>query len=324
MSSFSFRNRHILFSALILEQNSLILIEQNHQKIVQIEHGRPDGMMPFLLAEFANMEPILPLYVCCVGSHEQKRLSRPGGYPAHQIFLSRSGRGSFRVEGRGELTLTPGTLLVLPANVPHEYAPDGSDGIWDLGFVAFDGSAAGPLLAQMGGLVLSVRKAADFERLWSQLESLWHLVHLNGENAYWELSKRMYAMILSILEDQHPGQKERGSIRRSGQPNAALQTAVRLIHDHYHERLLLSNIARSVGYSVQHFQRLFAASYGISPQQYLLQLRMRRSVQLFREHPGIPVAKVAELLGMETSYFIRMFKRTYGKTPKQYLKAEDG
>ncbi|MBB3109542.1 AraC-like DNA-binding protein [Paenibacillus phyllosphaerae] len=277
-------------------------------------------MMPFVLAEFANLEQILPLYVVLVGNHAQKHLARPEGYPAHQIFLSRSGKGLFKIEGRQDLILTPGTLLILPADQPHEYYPIGSDETWDLGFVAFNGSAALPLLNQMDELIMMARLAPNFDDLWSQIESLWHLISLNGEQAYWESSKRIYSMLVSVLEGQSAVKKPTKNVYPSGQSNAALQTAVKLIHDHYNERLLLTNVARAAGYSVQHFHRLFVENFGMTPQQYILQLRMRRSVQLFEEQPGITVEKVAEMTGMETSYFIRMFKRTYGKTPKQYSK----
>ncbi len=280
-----------------------------------------DEMMPFLLAEFANREKLLPLYVCCVGSHEQKQLERPDGYAAHQLFLSRSGRGIFRIDGRSDLLMTPGTVLLLPADIPHSYFPEQSGGdAWDLGFVAFNGQAAPSLLEQMNSLVLTVLPASNFQNLWDQLASLWHLISLNGEHAYWETSKRIYNMALTLLEGQIPVRKDGPSPSLVAQPNHALDSAVKLIHDHYNERLLLSNVARAVGYSVQHFHRLFAASFGVTPQQYILQLRMRRSVQLFHDQPGVAVEKVAQQLGMETSYFIRMFKRTYGTTPKQFLK----
>ncbi|MFC5470072.1 AraC family transcriptional regulator [Cohnella suwonensis] len=276
-------------------------------------------MMPFVVAELANLEDALPLYVYCVGNHEQKRLDRREGYPAQQIFLTRSGRGAFRLRDGRQFTMTPGTLFILPADVPHEYFPDDADSPWDLGFVAFRGNASPLLLEQMGKLVLSVLQAADFDRLWQQLESLWHLISLNEDQAYWESSKKMYGIALSVMEDQRSVERM-AKASASSEPNAALATAVRLMHDHYNEKLLTANVARAAGYSVQHFHRLFVAAYGTTPQQYLLRLRMRRSVQLFQEQPGISVEKVAELLGMETSYFIRMFKRTYGRTPKQHAK----
>jgi len=276
-------------------------------------------MMPFLLAEFVHMEKVLPLYVCCVGSHEQKHLVRPAGYPSHQLFLSRSGKGVFRIEGGPELQLAPGTAFLLPAGTPHEYYPDPAERSWDLGFVAFRGELSAGMLAQMDQLLMTPLRLSGFDGLWRELEALWHSISLNGESAYWDSSRRIYGMLISLIQNQSAGKPARSGIYPA-EPNVALQTAVKLIHDHYNERLLLANVARSAGYSVQHFHRMFVAGFGVSPQQYITQLRMRRAVQLFGDSPGIAVEKVAQQVGMETSYFIRIFKRTYGKTPKQYMK----
>lgn len=277
-------------------------------------------MMPFLLADNANLEQRLPLYVLCVGSHEQKEIDRrESGYPAHQLFLTRRGKGVFRtVDGR-EYELTPRKALLLPANTGHRYRPDDSEDIWDLGFIAFSGGVADALLSQMDGLQQQAVLAPNFEDLWLRLEGIWHTIHQGGEHAY-DASRRLYDLLLAFMEGQYPAAKPTKKIYPTDQPNPALQAAVQLIHDHYSERLLLSNVARAAGYSVQHFHRLFVAGYGMTPQQYMLQLRMRRSLQLFQDYPGITVDRVAEKLGMDTSYFIRMFKRTYGTTPKQYAK----
>ncbi|UKS28262.1 AraC family transcriptional regulator [Paenibacillus sp. HWE-109] len=276
-------------------------------------------MMPFLVAEFAMFENILPLYVYCIGSHEQKHLLRPDGYPAHQLFLCRSGKGIFRIIGGRDLVMTPGTLLILPAGVPHDYFPDQSEDDWELGFVAFSGSAADSILEHLANHKPTLLKKTQFHEHWNKLESLWQLINLNRENGFWESSRSMYDMLLSVLEEQ-TNQEVKQRISPVRQPNTALQEAIRIIHDHYNERLHLSNLARAVGYSVQHFHRLFVGIYGASPMLYIQQIRMRRSLQLFHENPNMTVEQVAQQLGMETSYFIRIFKRTYGQTPKQFLK----
>ena len=221
-------------------------------------------------------------------------------------------------DGR-ELTLTKRMAMLLPANTGHRYRPDESEDVWDLGFVAFNGGTAGALLKQMDELLLNAVKVPNFDTLWHQLEAIWHLINQGGGHAY-EASRRMYDMLLTFMEGQYPANKTSKKVYPAGQPNPALQSAVQLIHDHYNERLLLSNVARAAGYSVQHFHRLFVANYGVTPQQYILQLRMRRSLQLFEDDPGTTVDRVADKLGMDTSYFIRMFKRNYGVTPKQYMK----
>lgn len=281
--------------------------------------GGENKLMPFLFAEFAMLDNKLPLYVYCVGSHEQKHLLRPDGYPAHQLFLSRRGKGIFRLQGSQDMVMTPGAMLILPAGVHHEYFPDESEEAWELGFVAFSGSIASSILEHLGNHNPTLLKNNQFQEYWNKLESLWQLINLNSESGYWEASRKMYDFLLSVIEGQSD-QEINQRIKPIGHSNAALQEAIKLIHDHYNERLHLSNLARAVGYSVQHFHRLFVSIYGMSPMLYIQQIRMRRSIQLFEENPSITVEKVAQQLGMETSYFIRIFKRTYGKTPKQFIK----
>ncbi|WEK55018.1 MAG: AraC family transcriptional regulator [Candidatus Cohnella colombiensis] len=279
-------------------------------------------MLPFLLAENVNLEQYLPLYVRIIGNHAQRHLSRPHGYPAHQLFLTRGGRGVFIIDGEQEIVLSAGELLLLPADTPHEYYSIDPDKEWNLGFIGFNGSAANPMLQQMNELLMRAIPVASFDQLWEHLESLWHLLHSSEEHAYWESSKRLYGILIGVLETQYANRRSIRNTFTSGHMNTSFQTAINLIHDHYNERLLLSNVARTAGYSVQHFHRLFVANFGMTPQQYIQQLRMRIAVQLLQEHPGIAIEKVAERVGMDTSYFIRIFKRTYGTTPKQYLRRD--
>lgn len=102
--------------------------------------------------------------------------------------------------------------------------------------------------------------------------------------------------------------------------NEMLKKALALMNQHYTEPLLISNLARAVGYSVQHFQHLFQQEYGCTPHKYLQNLRLERAMQIIRESPALPIQDVAQNLGMEPSYLIRIFRKTYGYTPGEVKK----
>lgn len=289
-------------------------------------------MMPFLFVNNANLEERLPLYVRCVGSHEQTGIDRlSAGYPAHQLFLTRRGQGSFRTADGREYGLSAGMALLVPAHMRHCYRPETSEETWNVGFIAFGGSVSDGLLKQLG---TGERKAAgtmpqpdqpepvairmgNFEELWLKLEGIWYTIRQGGGHAY-DASRRLYDLLLAWIEGQHSSPKPSPKLPLSDSPASALQAAVQWMHDHITERVLLSGAAKAAGYSVPHFHRLFVAAYGMTPQQYMLQLRLSHSLQLFKKDPGMTVDRVAEELGMDVSHFIRMFKRTYGTTPKQY------
>lgn len=293
-------------------------------------------MMPFMYADNDNLEQRLPLFVRCVGSHEQMGIDRMrNGYIAHQLFLTRRGNGRFRIADGQEFGLSAGMALLMPAHTRHLYQPDSSGDSWNLGYIAFSGSAADVWLSQLGagrrsadGTTSMSREtepvaihAPNFEELWTKLEGIWHAIQVGGEHAY-DASRRMYDLLLAWMEGQCPAAMPSRKLETSDLPNSALQAAVQWMHDHSNERMLLSGAAKAAGYSIQHFHRLFVAGYGVTPRQYVLQLRMSRALQLFKDYPGITVFRVAEKLGMDAGHFIRMFKRMYGTTPKRYALAD--
>lgn len=124
-----------------------------------------------------------------------------------------------------------------------------------------------------------------------------------------ELSITLYRLLL-MLRPAKSSQSSANRLAFESVRNEALTTAVGLINEHYTEPLLISNLAAAVGYSVQHFQRLFVQEYGVTPHKYLQNLRLERALQLMTEDVEIPVQDIALQLGMETNYFIRVFRKT--------------
>lgn len=274
-------------------------------------------MLPFILSN-ANPQQLPPLYVYCIGYHEQKQISRPTGFPVYQLFLTRKGSGTFRIFGQGDISLSAGTLLLLGEGVPHEYFPSGKDEGWELGFIGFQGDASSVIASLVGmGKPITVPEER-FQLLWTELVEMWHIVNEYEPDSAWEASRRLYGILLALQKEQayEEGQPARHS---RVQPNKALQHATRFLQEHHNEDLHMANVAHAVGYSVQHLHRLFLHAYGVTPNRYLQMIRLRRALQLFQHHPGITIEEVAGQVGMETSYFIKVFRNIYGTTPKQYV-----
>ncbi|WP_074086150.1 MULTISPECIES: AraC family transcriptional regulator [unclassified Paenibacillus] len=276
-------------------------------------------MLPFSLIEMPRDLNRFPLYPYSVGRHIQYHHVRPGGFPVYQIFLIRSGKGLFRdLENGNETILEPGMAFAYPPDRGHEYYPL-SLTPWHVGFIGFHGELSPGLLEGIGILPgAPPLRPEHFEECWEQVGSIWHAVNQQAsrqdEHVMQELSVALYRLLLLLrrnASDSGPaGRLELESVR-----NEALQKAVSLINEHFTEPLLVSNLAAAVGYSVQHFQRLFLQEYGITPHKYLQNLRLERALQLIRENADTPVQDIALQLGMETNYFIRVFRNTYGCTP---------
>ncbi len=106
--------------------------------------------------------------------------------------------------------------------------------------------------------------------------------------------------------------------RISTQPRAVTQ-AVDFIHDNYAAGLSLSDIAAAVHLSPFHLSRIFKKATGVSPHQYLLQVRVNSARSLLAAGAGDrSLAEVAAAVGFaDQSHLTRHFKRILGVTPRQ-------
>jgi len=69
------------------------------------------------------------------------------------------------------------------------------------------------------------------------------------------------------------------------------------------------------------FRRLFKQHTGLSPNQYLLEIRIRKAQSLLT-NTALSVQRISEETGFESSfYFSRFFKQRTGLSPLNYRKA---
>ncbi len=96
---------------------------------------------------------------------------------------------------------------------------------------------------------------------------------------------------------------------------------VRHLEERLTEKCELSELARLAGLSPFHFLRVFRATTGLTPHQYLLRARLRNAAMALAQ-TAAPVTEVALLSGFEDlSNFIRSFRAEYGSTPARYRRA---
>jgi len=90
------------------------------------------------------------------------------------------------------------------------------------------------------------------------------------------------------------------------------------IDDHYGDSIDLNNIADESYFSKFHFIRAFKNTYGKTPHQYLIYVRIEKACELLKT--GIPVSEVCYAVGFESlSSFSGLFKRMVGLSPSAYV-----
>jgi AraC family transcriptional regulator len=89
---------------------------------------------------------------------------------------------------------------------------------------------------------------------------------------------------------------------------------------HLGEPIEVDTIADVAGRQRSYFPRIFRRAVGMSPYQYLVQLRLKHAIRMFRD-PQLSFADVAAATGFaDQSHLCRWVKRVYGVSPTRFTK----
>ena len=87
---------------------------------------------------------------------------------------------------------------------------------------------------------------------------------------------------------------------------------------HYAEPLDLDTLAEVAGLSKFHFQRLFRATYGVTPAAYVSRRRVERAQDLLRA-TNLTVTEVCHVVGFSSlGSFSSRFRELVGETPSEF------
>lgn len=94
--------------------------------------------------------------------------------------------------------------------------------------------------------------------------------------------------------------------------------AISFMRSHLHESISRADIAKAVHYSDPHFARLFRQTMGVTPGQYLSELRIERA-KLFLTTSTLSISQIALEVGFQSfSHFTQLFKQRTGESPSAF------
>ena len=98
---------------------------------------------------------------------------------------------------------------------------------------------------------------------------------------------------------------------------ARLRRVLDHLERHYGESVRMQTLATLAGLSLSQLERQFRRVFHVSPQQWLMRLRIEAATQLLRK-PG-SIAVIGQACGFsDQSAFSRQFKAAVGTTPRDY------
>lgn len=98
-----------------------------------------------------------------------------------------------------------------------------------------------------------------------------------------------------------------------------IQMACMYLQKNFAEKINLTTLSDISGWSKYHFLRTFTKEMGISPNSYLVTIRIQRVKELLEQ--GVMPIDVAQMTGFsDQSHLSKFFKSLIGLTPKQYMR----
>lgn len=220
-----------------------------------------------------------------------------------------AGAGNLRYEGR-TFRLGPGDTMALIVPHNHRYWLE-PGGHWQFFWLSMNGEEALRIhrdIIEAAGPVLRLAPHT-VERL---AASCLRLVDGEAETAG-RASAIAYDAAMALHDDvfgAHAAPEE-------------LRDAMRPVIDHVEANLgralPVAELARVAGLSRAHFSRIFAASLGLPPAEYVLERRLAAAARLLVRGAAQPVKEIAILTGFaDPNYFAKVFRRRYGLSPTEF------
>lgn len=209
--------------------------------------------------------------------------------------------------------ITPGSFVVLPANLPHEYASDEQDP-WTIYWVHYKGSGSAAFTDMMlkkmeaysGSVQFQEKRIQLFEEIYTNIERGFMIDNLCYASLCLQnfLGSFCFDVNYNFLT------------ARESQDNISI--CIDFLQKNIDKPLTLQQISSSVNLSVSYFTSVFKKQTGFSLIEYFNNLKVQKACQ-YLQFTNMRVNEIANKIGFEDPYyFTRMFTKSMGMSPNKY------
>ena len=181
-------------------------------------------------------------------------------------------------------------------------------------FIHFTGHAADKLLNSFGAVenqIITLGQRLEIGNMFNQIVSELELKD-------WNYQVACSGFLMQLIAEAARGYRERDAKRTC--ENHGVISSLQYIHDHYMDKLLVSNLAKNAAMSVNKYEIEFRSHTGVPPLRYILMYRLEKAIGYIADG-DYSIGEISELVGFEDQMqFSRMFKKYIKTTPSQYKK----
>lgn len=235
------------------------------------------------------------------------RVVRPRGRPDWLFTLTVGGRGRFAAGG-AQVVAAPGDVVVVPPDVPHDYAVRIGSDRWEFLWAhAVIRSEWDPLLDPSR----IQRTAVPVSHLPAVVDAFTEaLTHRRTDRPVADrLAMNCLERGLLLVADARQAPEGVGPV---------VTGVLEHVETHLDGDLSVPALARLAGMSVSRFAHVFTAQVGNSPQRHVERRRLDLAARLLEETTR-PVSTIARTVGFsDPLYFSRRFRGSHGLSPTAF------
>lgn len=252
-----------------------------------------------------------PLMINCVGSTFIDRPFRSENLKGrHDFYLMYMMQGVLSVETDTCFTLMSGQAFIYPPDKKYSYQSSGKAAI-EYCWAHFSGSEADDFLRQRGlaaGQIFNVGHSQPVVELFQAMFQCFRL----REQYFEEEATDILAVLMTRMGRWARQDSGRNSdIRR-------IKISLDYLHQKYAKSISLEELAAMEQLSASRYSAVFKKYMGMSPQAFLIKLRMDNASELLCM-TDMRIKEVAEAVGYDDAlYFSNLFHRKTGFSPRKY------
>lgn len=247
-------------------------------------------------------------YEHCLPRHSYGPRARLN-YVIHVVI---DGKGMLDCGGKRWMIRKGQMFILFPGEITTYYAD--KEDPWYYCWFGFQGSSAAKIVESIGfSPQTPVLSFGDGESVEKKIIEMLGSVSLTLDGQLHRNAEMMDILSKMIRERA----KQAGS--DSGEAGFSYsEYAVRYINNHFNEKIRIQELAKHIGISRSYLVKLVRQETGMSPQEYLIAVRMRRAADLLTRSND-PIRLIAAECGYEDALaFSKVFKSNFGQNPSDY------
>lgn len=229
------------------------------------------------------------------------------------IHYVTKGYGTFKFNGK-VYNLKQGDIFILLKGMQVEYVAS-IDDPWEYYWIGFSGSNANEYLNRTSITNSCVANCKENSKIPQIILNMCEISKTYNPSSSDDilLLKELYSLLYALIEE-FPKPFE----YKDKELHKYIQDALNFINSNYMHSITVQEIADYVNLSRSYLYKMFIKNLGISPQRYLINLRMYKATLLLKG-TKLPIGEVASSVGYSDSLlFSKTFSKHFSMSPLNY------